>query len=93
MIDAASTGDARQDVAMRHELWIDAEGLDMFVLAGPQGADARRALTQPARLVWTVEAASHFEAMTAYYRFRGRGEYTTAHPEWDCTSYREHGWE
>jgi hypothetical protein len=31
--------------------------------------------------------------MTAYYRFRGRGEYTTAYPEWDCRTYSEHGWE
>ena len=78
---------------MLHELWIDAEGLDTFVLAGPHGDQARALLTQPAQLVWTLEAPSHFEAMTAYYRFRARGEYTTDHPEWDRKTYREHGWE
>jgi hypothetical protein len=24
-----------------------------------------------AKLIWTVEAESHFEAMTAYYKFQG----------------------
>jgi hypothetical protein len=83
----------RQDVAMLHELWVDGEGLDLFVLAGSRGDYARQGMTQPVRLIWTVEAASHFEAMVAYYRFRGRSEYTTAYPEWDCKTYREHGWE
>jgi hypothetical protein len=50
-------------------------------------------MKQPARLVWTVEAGTHAAAMTAYYRFRGWGEYTTSYPEWDCTSYRNLGWE
>ena len=78
---------------MLHELWVDGEGLDTFVLAGPHGNDARLGLTQSARLIWTVEAARHFEAMTVYYRFRGRGKYTTSYSEWDLRTYHEHGWE
>lgn len=30
-----------------------------------------------AKLVWTVEAGSHFEAMTKYYEYMGWGEYKT----------------
>jgi hypothetical protein len=76
-----------------HELWVGSDGLGTFCLAGPRGDDARGLLAQPAQLVWTVEADSHFDAMTAYYRFRGRGVYETLYPEWDCVSYSEHGWE
>lgn len=68
------------------------DGLDTFCLAGPKGDAARAMLEQPAELVWTVEASSHFEAMTLYYKFRGRGKYTTDQ-EWDYASYRDHGWE
>ena len=50
-------------------------------------------LDQPATLVWTVDAASHAEAMSAYYSYRGLGEYVSDHPEWEAVSYREHGWE
>jgi hypothetical protein len=70
-----------------HELWVDDEGLDSLCLAGPEGDGARALLQQPARLVWTVEATSHFEAMTAYYRYRGRGTYTTDFPEEDHRLY------
>lgn len=45
-----------------------------------------------ARIVWTVEAASYFEAMTLYYAHMGWGEYTTEH-EWDRRSYAENGLE
>jgi hypothetical protein len=83
----------RHDVNVRHELWVDADGLDMFCLAGPKGAEARASLAAPSRLVWTVEASSHFEAMSAYYRYRDLGTYTTEYPEWDHKSYRDHGWE
>jgi len=61
-------------------------------LAGPHG-DAARALMPPdARLVWTVEASSHFEAMTLYYAHMGWGVYTTDFPEVDRQTYIERGW-
>ena len=78
---------------MLHELWVDADGLETFCLAGPLGDDARAMLNQPARLTWTVEAASHLEAMTLYYDHMGWGAYTTEFPEEDATPYRERGWE
>ena len=49
-------------------------------------------LSPEARLVWTVDAKSHFDAMTLYYEHQGWGEYTTDDP-WDQTTYEELGWE
>ncbi len=57
------------------------------------GDDARKALELGSRLVWTVEAASHFEAMTKYYAHMGWGEYTTDFPDIDKQTYAERGWE
>ena len=54
------------------------------------GADAVPLLTQDARLVWEVEADSHFEAMTAYSGHMNWGMYTTDQ-EWDHQPYPE-GW-
>jgi hypothetical protein len=78
---------------MLHELWVHDEGQQTFCLAGPHGDDARRLAGPDAQLTWTVEAVSHFDAMTKYYEHMGWGTYTTQHPEWDCVSYAEHGWE
>jgi hypothetical protein len=66
---------------LTHELWKDVGGDEYseytFCLAGPRGDDARNALSPEAQLIWTVEADSHFAAMTAYYKFMGWGVYTT----------------
>lgn len=77
-----------------HELWDDPEsdGRYTFCLAGPMGDDARSTLSPSAQLTWTVEAESHFEAMTLYYAHQGWGTYTTDQ-EWDFKTYAEHGWE
>jgi len=77
-----------------HELWEDPDGEASwtFCLTGPRGDDARAQLSASARLVWTVEAASHLEAMTRYYEHQGWGQHTTEH-DWDHRSYAEHGWE
>jgi hypothetical protein len=77
-----------------HELWDDPEGDGRFTfcLSGSHGDDARDLLSPAARLVWTVDAASHFDAMTAYYEHQGWGVYKTDQ-EWDRKSYAEHGWE
>lgn len=79
---------------MLHELWDDPEsdGRFTFCLAGPHGAQARATLSTSARLTWTVEAASHFEAMTLYYEHMGWGEYRSDQ-DWDRRTYAEHGWE
>jgi hypothetical protein len=77
-----------------HELWDDPrnDGRFTFCLTGPHGDQARALLSPDARLVWTVEAASHFEAMTRYYEHQGWGIYTTDY-EWDHRTYGELGWE
>ena len=62
---------------LKHELWVDTEGFDRFFPAGPMGDAARNLLPAGSKLVWTVEAGSHFEAMTKYYRHKGWGTYTT----------------
>lgn len=68
---------------MLHELWDDEPetesfgGSQLFCLAGPEGDGARALLAPGATLVWTVEAGSHFEAMTLYYEYQGWGTYTT----------------
>ena len=74
---------------MLHELWVDPEGLDLFCLAGPLGGGARSLLPQGSVLEWTVEATSHFDAMTRYYKYREYGEYTTDFPELDKSPYED----
>ena len=82
---------------MLHELWDDPTPADggylLFCLAGPRSAEARAMLSPSARLTWTVDADSHFEAMTLYYEHQGWGVYTTDFPDVDTQSYRERGWE
>ena len=74
---------------LKHELWQDSDedGGDLtFCLAGHLGDSARKLLGPNAKLIWTVEADSHFEAMTAYYKFMGWGTYRTDH-KWDMQPY------
>lgn len=62
---------------MKHELWKEKNGYNTFCLAGSMGDGARATWDSEAELIWTVEAKSHFEAMTKYYEFMNWGEYTT----------------
>ncbi|MBU2714514.1 hypothetical protein, partial [Zooshikella harenae] len=78
---------------MKHELWIESEDEQTFCLAGRHGDDARRLLEPGAKLVWTCEASSHFEAMAKYYEYMDWGPYTTDYPEEDKKTYSELGWE
>jgi len=71
-----------------HELWVDGDGLDTFCLAGSMGCKARELLSDEAKLVWTVKASSHFEAMSKYYKYRGYGDYTVEH-DLDMEPYPE----
>jgi hypothetical protein len=71
---------------LKHELWESPEGLTTFCLAGPMGDEARRQLEPGSRIVWTVEAESHFDATTRYYERMGWGTYTTEH-DWDFQPY------
>jgi len=78
---------------MIHELWLEPDGCQTFCLSGVHGDEARRLLHTDARLVWEVEAGSHFEAMTKYYSYMDWGEYQTDFPEQDQISYAELGWD
>lgn len=78
---------------MKHELWTNEAGLDLFCLAGPLGDSARELLDLNYRLVWTCDADSHLEAMKKYYTFRNWGEYQTDFPKQDSKTYKEMGWE
>ncbi|MGB6056913.1 MAG: hypothetical protein WBF71_01510 [Microthrixaceae bacterium] len=71
---------------MKHELWMD-EGMPSFCLSGPMGDDQRALHSDRAELVWTVEAASHFDAMTLFYEHMGWGVYSTDYPEIDRETY------
>lgn len=74
---------------MKHELWLHPDGLESFILAGAKGNQARAMLPQGSILGWTVDANSHFEAMTRYYEYRQYGTYTTQYLELDQKPYRQ----
>ena len=61
---------------MKHELWKEKNGFT-FCFAGLLGEQVREMMEEGAILIWTVEAESHFEAMTKYYEFMDWGEYKT----------------
>lgn len=70
-----------------HELWEDGAGEGFtFCLAGRMGDEARGLLSVGAKLIWAVEAESHFDAMTKYYEFMNWSEYRTEHA-WDLQPY------
>jgi hypothetical protein len=77
---------------LTHEVWedFDAEGQSLpgLCLSGPLGDGFRSMLGPNARLLTTIEAGSHFEVMTLYYRLMGWGEYTTDQA-WDRAPYPE----
>jgi hypothetical protein len=70
-----------------HEVWQAPDDPGPTVcLAGPHGDGCRATLSPNAKLLWTFEAGSHFEAMTIYYERMGWGTYTTDQ-EWDMRPY------
>ncbi|MGZ5449792.1 MAG: hypothetical protein ACXWLN_16925 [Thermoanaerobaculia bacterium] len=71
---------------MKHEMWVDAEGMPGLCLAGPMGDGFRALQGDGARVVATIEASSHFEAMMKYNAILGRGPYTREF-EVDCETY------
>jgi hypothetical protein len=80
-------------VNVLHEVWVDGEGLETVCLAGPMGDGARNLLSFPARLAWTFEASSHFEAMSLYHERMGWPPYETDSPDEDNRTYADRGWE
>ncbi len=74
---------------LTHELWVEPTGEQTLCLAGLMGVPARALLAEGSRLTWTVDASSHFEAMTAYHQYMGWAPYQTDFPS-DHDSYPEH---
>ena len=72
---------------MKHELWKEKNGYT-FCLSGAMGDEARATLESGAALIWTIEADSHFEAMSKYYELMDWGEYKTEF-EQDKLAYPE----
>lgn len=63
---------------MKHELWEENNGKEYtFCLAGSEGDKVRSLLSKDAKLIWTCNAESHFDAMTKYYKYMGYGKYTS----------------
>ncbi|WP_205629807.1 hypothetical protein [Dechloromonas denitrificans] len=73
---------------LKHEIWIDSDGLPSLCLAGPMGDGFRSLQEHGAALIGLIDATSHFEAMTKYYEIMGWGVYTTDF-ESDHESYSE----
>jgi hypothetical protein len=75
---------------LNHEVWICGDGNPGCCLAGLAGDGARQLFAEDgaARLVWTFEAGSHYEAMNKYHAYLGREPYTT-HQPWDYEPYPE----
>tara|TARA_R110000737_G_scaffold344175_1_gene371037 strand:- start:671 stop:907 length:237 start_codon:yes stop_codon:yes gene_type:complete len=78
---------------MKHELWIEDESEQTFCLAGLHGESARQLLSVTAKLVWTCDANSHFEAMSKYYQYMDWGNYASDFPDDDKKPYKSLGWE
>jgi len=77
---------------MKHELWIEEDESQTFCLAGPHGESARGLLGRSAKLIWTCDAESYFEAMQKYYAYMGWGEYKSDFPAQDKETYISRGW-
>ena len=77
---------------MLHELWDEGDDGQTFCLSGSRGDRARALLANDARLIWTVEATSHSEAMSLYYDYMGWGTYVAEFPIEDSQSYADRDW-
>ncbi len=73
---------------LKHEIWVCGDGHTGCCLAGPAGDEARKHFAEdgPAKLLWTFEAGSHYEAMTKYHEYLGREPYTSDQA-WDFEPY------
>lgn len=68
---------------LKHEVWIDREGLPGLCLADERGNGFRKLLEEEggSKIIKIIYAESHFEAMTLYYRFLGRPEFQSEFDE------------
>src|SRR5690606_41709256 len=54
---------------VKHEVWENPKGLTTLCLADERGDDCRKLLEPDSKLIHTVYASSHYDAMTIYYKF------------------------
>jgi hypothetical protein len=73
---------------VKHEVWVDKHGLTALCFADERGNGARKLLDEGSKMIHTIYAESHFEAMTLYYKFMDWGEYETSF-EIDKTPYEQ----
>lgn len=62
---------------VKHEVWVDKEGLTTLCFADKRGDDCRKLLEPESRLIHSIYANSHFEVMTKYYKYMNWGTYKT----------------
>jgi hypothetical protein len=62
---------------IKHEVWLDKEGLPCLCLADERGDSAREMLGESRQLIYSFYAFSHFDAMTIYYQYMDWGIYET----------------
>lgn len=72
---------------MIHELWLENEDEQTFCLSGTAGDSVRKLLSSNAKLIWTCDAESYFDAMTQYYTYMNWGEYKSETPDEDKVLY------
>jgi hypothetical protein len=60
---------------IKHQVWINSEGLTGVCFASSKGDDYRKLMEKNSRLIHTFYASSHFEAMTVYYAYMNWGKY------------------
>ncbi len=77
--------------SIRHDVWVDEEGLTTLCYAGNLGGESRSTLQGGERLLYSFFANSHYEAMTKYYQFMKWGVYVSEFEE-DKLPYNQHEW-
>jgi hypothetical protein len=75
---------------IKHEVWMDSDGLPGLCLAGKKGNGFRQLLGHDSQLIHTFYSVSHFEAMNIYYKFMGWVNYE-AQFEIDKEPYLKNG--
>ena len=70
---------------MRFELWTSSSG-DLYLRRDGTNEEQIKAITSDAKLIWTYEAKSYFEAMQAYYDHMEWGIYKPE-PSWEDEIY------
>ena len=60
---------------IKHDIWVNLEGLSMLCFSGDLGNESRELLEPNSKIIHSFFAESHFEAMTIYYHYMDLGSY------------------